>query len=109
MKFKDILSDKLEQLDYIYSVRVSLLAKIDVLGEMLELAREAGVEVISQEEWIDFATKALASSFNPQGEAKVRVVMNEIKAKLLKECVESGLIRAIKEIPIAGIAGLEVE
>ena len=104
MRYEDILADKLEQLDYIYSVRVNLLAKIDVLGEMLELARRAGVEVISREEWIDFATKALAASgYNPQGEAKVRVAMNEIKAKLLKECVERGLIRAIKEIPIAGL------
>jgi len=33
----------------------------------------------------------------------VRVAMNEIKAKLLKECVESGLIRAIKEIPMGGL------
>lgn len=103
MKFKAVISDKLSQLDYLYSVRTSLKAKLDILCEMLETARCCGVEVCNKEQFEDLMTKALASSFNPKGEAMVRSIMHEIKAKLVKECAEKGLMNKVKEVPVSGI------
>ncbi len=99
--YKEILSEKLEQLDWLYSARTHLAAKADILSEMIEICRVAGIEVVGTEEWEALHVKAL-TAYDPKSEAKLRVALNAIKARLIKECVEAGLLKKFKEIPIAG-------
>lgn len=102
MRYKEVLSEKLEQLDYLYSVRNWLPARADILSEMIEICREAGVEVIGHDEWLKLHVKALTCS-DPKAEAELRVALNVLKASLIKQCAENGLMRRVREVVVGGL------
>ena len=106
MKYKEVLSEKLEQLDYLYSVRNWLPARADILSEMIEICREAGLEIITHDEWLELHVKAL-TAHNPQAEAELRVALNVLKARLIKQCAENGLMRRVREVVVGGLEDAE--
>lgn len=99
--YKETISQKLEQLDYLYSVSMHLAAKAEVLSEMIEICRSVEVDVISPEKWIELHTKAL-TAYAPESKAKTYIALNKLKTELIKKCIEKGLLKRFREIPIAG-------
>ncbi len=99
--YKEVISQKLEQLDYLYSVYMQLPAKAEVLAEMIEICRTVGIEVIEQEKWVELHVKAL-TAYAPGSTAETLAALNKLKTELIKKCIEKGLLKRFREIPVAG-------
>lgn len=100
--YKEVISQKLEQLDYLYSVYMQLPAKAEVLAEMIEICRTVGIEVIDQEKWVELHVKAL-TAYAPGSTAETLAALNKIKTELMRRCIEEGVIKKFREIPVAGV------
>ena len=107
MNREELLAEKILQLDWLYSVTQNLSNKAKILAEMIELARKAGIEVISDEDLEKLLTHVFASSLaydNPALQANALITINKLKSDLIAKCIEANLIKSFKEIPVA-IAG----
>jgi hypothetical protein len=120
MNVENVIGERIAQLDNIYSYTSDIRLKALVLSQMLTLAETIGVKVIKTKEYekdndIDaitaFINNALAfthafikrdsiSSYLP-GIAKMIKFMDRVRATLLYELVERGIITKFKEIQIA--------
>lgn len=107
MNYENVISEKLGQLDWLYSTRMHIQKKAKILCEMIELVREAGLEIIDEEKWLELLARILSGGLTPQGEATAEIQLNRLKAKLISKCVKAGLIKGFKEIPVAGLEEIE--
>jgi len=104
MNIEDVIGEKILQLDTLYSYVRRPSDKARILGEMIELLKLIGIEVIADEKWHELLTQALAiSPYSdiPDLHAKILMELNKIRARIIRECIEADLIKSFKEIPIA--------
>lgn len=120
MNVENVIGERIAQLDNIYSYTSDIRLKALVLSQMLTLAETIGVKVIEtkkdeRDNDIDaitaFINNALVfthafikrdtiSGYLPDI-AKMIKFMDRVRATLLYELVERGIITKFKEIPIA--------
>lgn len=122
MSVEEIIGQRIEQLDAVYSFTSDVRLKAFVLSQMIMLAKTIGVEVLKEDEELDVNDKTIdyltaiinnallfTHQFIKQDSirgflpdiAKMIKYMDRIRATLLYELVDRGIIKKFREIPIA--------
>ncbi len=98
-EFEELVSQKLEQLDYWYLQSDNILAKLDILDQMITFCEVLGVNgFVDENEWLQTLIEATLAYQAGQVDrvVEIRRWANKLYMRILKALIEKGLISAFK-------------